>query len=241
MAKSTGIKRYVGILFIIIITLLLIIFGFWLGTGKFSETKINQTVVQNIEEKTIVEADDTNIWDTLIIIGGLSIFALVIIISLKMYFNFKSSKNVLTRKNKELCAKKAYEELKKEGFDVGFEKPKWSYKYYGVDEEGNPAWVFIFVTSLTDPTKDLNTIDCFNMISCFIDAKTFEVWNEAQGKDPNQIKLELNEQRFGKVAVPNFPGKTEHKPSIADLFNTDKTNINLNPTDFVEDDSEDEE
>ena len=65
------------------------------------------------------------------------------------------------------------------------------------------------------------------MVSCRIDAKTFEVSHESHGKDLKNIEEDLNNQRFGKESVPDYPGKTEKPPTFGELFEDKEPTISF--------------
>ena len=87
--------------------------------------------------------------------------------------------------------------------------------------------MFIFFSKNVTEFEDADTVSKSELISCFVDAKTLEVWGESKGKDLDDIKLILNRQRFGKDGVPNYPGKTEKEPVFGDLFENSKPTVSF--------------
>lgn len=227
--KRSPLKRWLALLFFALILTVLIIGGFWAARTYFPDFLGNQTntslitVEQTIQQTTIDKSGQTNAWDFAILIGVTIIIAIVLILLGYWFFKIISKRKLLSNKRKIICVARGIEELRKAGYEIAFEEAKQSTRFYGVDSDKNPTWTFVFFRSNVNPNADVSTVSKYDLISCYVDAKTLEVWGETHGKDLVDIKKEIHNQRFGKNDAPNYPGKTEREPVMADLFGKGST------------------
>ena len=181
--------------------------------GKFVDEG-NQTIIQNINktEITNIQPGQRNIYDLLTVV----LIWVTVIIGLSvltfLFLKYKPIGKLNVENTKEKCIIAALNNLKNLGYSIQLQKPKQSYRYYGGDDEKNPAWAFSFCLGNFNYVSDY--LDSSQLICCCVDAKTLEVFNEQVGINFEDYKLELHDQRFGKLGVPNWPVKTETEPSL---------------------------
>lgn len=227
--KSKSVWRFIIFLFILGLAVIGIIALFNLNDAFVPSEKNSTIIIQNQttinQNTTVIEPDDTNFFDFMII----AILSLVIGSILYLIINnIIKAKKTFTTSNKQKCIMEAVKSLRLQGYEIGVEQPKQSYRSYGTDNEKNPSWFFNFVSDASWFKHPINEIPIHILISCEIDAVTYDTFNESQGRDLKDIKNELWERRFGKSSVPAYPGKTEKVPSFADLFNNEnKPNLNF--------------
>jgi len=237
MAQKRGgrLVKFVLFLFLLVLILVVLVFAFnfskglGVGAGVGGNASVNHTVVQNITNVHItnVEAGENNFWDASVWLGTFA-FALAFLAFLAwLFYSYLMRRRPFTSKNKEACIKRALAELRRMGYEVDFESPKQSYRFFGVDEERNPGWVFVFVRSGVSPALPVESVPLHGLVSCCVDAKTLEVFNEGHGRDLECLKKELHDQRFGRLGVPNWAGKTEKEPTLADLFQSNSPSLNV--------------
>lgn len=230
--KGSGLKKFLGYILLFLIFVLLIIgISYYFGKDRleslFNNTNSSLITVQRDTTTQVTNVDKSgqaNAWSFATWFG---IAVLIAFLALLAYKFFKD-KTILSDKSKANCEIKAYNELKERGYSIGFKKAKWSKPGYGGDEQKNPFWAFIFFSRAVTPQEDINTVSKFELISCFVDAKTLKVWNESKGRDIAIITKEMHEQRFGKESIPDYPVKTEREPKdFQDLFTDKKTSLNV--------------
>lgn len=217
--KHKGIGKVIAVLFLIFIFVAIALFMYRGSKSFFGLNQTtNQTVIiqnQTNIEQTIIEPGKSNVWDAVrsLIIWG--IIGAIVISGFYFGYRLLSKRQAISEKNKEKCIRKAKKVLIADGYPISMEsEPKYSYRIFGIDEEKFPGWGFGFVKEGVDFTKPY--ISGHALITCIVDAKTLDVFNENQGRNWDDFIKELKEQRFGRHGVPNWPGKTEKEPSIFD-------------------------
>jgi len=222
--KRRPLRKFIFILILILVIFIVILIVFnlakpYIGLGVNQTNQSSVIIQQNITNiiTNIDQTGQTTFWDTASIAIVSLIVGAVIIAGIVFAYKIMSRYKLRSDKKKKECEQKAIEHLRSKNYDVS-SGAKQSYPYYGVDSDQNPVWAFVFFTNIVNPQSNVNTVSKYDLVSCYVDAKTLEVWGESHGKDLNDIKKDLNEQRFGKQGVPNYPGKTEKQPTYADLF-----------------------
>lgn len=235
--NKSGIKKFIVLLIFILLSIVAVGVVYVMGrpyiSSVFGNSSIisvqsNRTIYQNITTTNITNPGKYGLWDfmTWAVVGVAGFVLLGYLASL--LFRFLMSRQLIGDKSKKKCAEAAVNELRKDGYDVRFEEPKQSWRWFGGDISDNPAWTFVFLLGQTNPEDKITSMSRYNMVSCNVDAKTLAVWNEQTGKDIDDLKIEMNNIRFGREARPDFPGKTERPADIwADLFEHNKPNISL--------------
>ena len=238
--KKSPLKFFLGLL-LLILFVLVIVFLFLKSQdiGEIITTYSNNTntslitVQQNIDQTTIDQTGQSNIWDFgMVAFVGMLGVGLIAWVSY-LLFKFIGKRKLIGNKRKKECEAKAFEELRQKSYDIS-NGAKQSFRYYGTDSDTNPAWAFVFFKTNVNPIADINTVSKFDLVSCRVDAKTLEVFNETHGKDLKDIEQDLNKQRFGKESVPNFAGKTEKAPSFDELFESKKPTVSFSMADEEE-------
>ncbi len=234
--KSRPLRKFVLglILFIAFAIVILIVYNLakpyigFVGNQTGNESSSFITVQQTQQVTNIDKSGQTNFFyfASIVIVSVISLG--LIWYAFHLFFKFLSKYKLRSSKRREECERKVSEHLWSKNYDVA-EQAKQSYPYFGVDSDQNPVWVFVFYKSNVNPQADVNTVSKYDLVSCYVDAKTLECWGESHGKDLSDIKKELNEQRFGKQGVPNYAGKTEKQPTYADLFEGSKPSVTFTP------------
>lgn len=202
---------------------LILLYNYNKKTGVFSgnKTEVNDstTIIYNEENIYVTEIKPGrySFGDAVVIVG--IVIGVLAFLSFLVWIWFKTEK-----KNKEINYEKMVTEtvkkLKESGHDIGFEKPKWEFPYFGVDDNKNPLMAFIFYNKDVEPNSKIEEVPKFNLISCSVDVKNLQVFNTSTNRGVKEFLNELHDQRFGKLGVPNKPGKTEKEPTMfADMMN----------------------
>jgi hypothetical protein len=226
-------------LFIFFFLILLIIglgFGAWYGTKAYFKNKYGGNSTNIYQNGSVVNVNNVieppqkslayNVRWTLISLA--IIFGIVLIIW--FYFKYRPA---ASSHSKEKCMKKAIEELNKqykyvEPIDEKRHPLYFSTPYYGVYDEKNPGWAFIFYKKGIDNT--VHFIHKAMLISCCVNAKSLEIFNEAYNRDENDLCKLLVNQGFGIGWPLNWPGVPQRKATFVDLLGQSKSDVNVNVT-----------
>lgn len=149
--------------------------------------------------------------------------------ALALFLVYKLLKNRgLKLPNREKCCIVAHEYLTRIGYSLKPIEQKnnqdgrevWWFPYNGADDPKYPCAVIGFLKAGVKKTKTY--WEKYDYICCGFDRREMEPFHEQKNIKPEDFLKFLNDQRFGRRAVPNFPGKTEREPGIEDLFNPEK-------------------
>lgn len=225
MAKGKKNPIWSFIKVILIITIVGgLVWAVWFGINNFqvfpADLNItNGTIID--QSTTIIEPDDTNVWDAIITFLLVIGIGAVLIYLLKKIFEFLTARKTLTYKSWKRCVKAAVENLPLRGYFWvnGKSIPVSDFKYNGADNKDFPMWALGFAAH-----NKSGIYSKYAFINCIVDAKTLEVIVPFDMSYHFEDFLDkLHDQRFGKWAVPNVPGKTEKEPTLLSAFTEQET------------------
>jgi hypothetical protein len=236
--KTSPVTKFIVFLILVVIIILAIAGGkvvydtyFPSNQSKNVTTNIGNYTEQNI---TNIIPEQTNIWNFLIVLFIIVGVVLVLIIFFILLFRYLSNKKSRQHTRDE-CIKQAYEILTAQGYTIPFipdkknnPSPKQTFRHYGSDTEGNCGWHIIFCKDEADFLTPIRNIPKYKLACCLVDAVNLDVMDEQEDWDLDVLKKSLWEQRFGKNSVPNWAGKTEREPTMADLFESKKPTVSFN-------------
>jgi hypothetical protein len=227
--QSGGIMKKILVYFFIILLICAVGFFGWYSVGSYFKQKyttnstIECTNCTNINT-TIIEPKEKSLSFNLFRWLTVAVICILLgwIIWLWMKYRAVNSKHT-----KEECIKAAREELRKQGKFTS-DEPYFSVRYFGVYDEKNPGWAFIFFKEKVDKTKHF--IHKVMLISCCVDAMNLEVFNEGYNRDERDLSKFLTDQGFGLGWPLNWPGKPERRATFLDVLSSPKSEVNLNLT-----------